>query len=70
MEYEVADYITAELDLQDVPYEKNIADSGIVTLTFDNESVAKGYEIVRNMFEEGRVNANGSVLLKQKKVLH
>ena len=70
MEYEVADYITAELDIQGVPYEKNIADSGIVTLTFDNESVEKGYEIVSNMFEEGRVNANGSVLLKQKKGLH
>ena len=70
MEYEVADYITAELDIQGVPYEKNIADRGIVTLTFENESVEKGYEIVSNMFEERRVNANGSVLLKQKNVLH
>ena len=70
MKHEVADYITAELDIQGVPYEKNTAESGMVTLTFDNESVAKGYEIVRNMFEQGHVNAHGSVLLKQKKVLH
>jgi hypothetical protein len=70
MKHELSDYIIAELEIQGVPYEKNTADNGMVTLTFDAESVTKGSKIVRKMFEQGHVNANGSVLLKQKKVLH
>ena len=70
MNNEMGKCITAELERREIQYAVTTNESGLATITLDGKHLATAREILLQVFEQQDRRVAGSVLLRQKKIMH
>ena len=70
MKNEMGKYITAELEKHEIHYDLTTNNNGLATIILDAKTIELARKISMQVFKEQGRKLSGSVLLKQKTVIH
>ena len=70
MSNEMEKCITAELNKHEIQYAVTTNENGLATITVDAKQIATAREILMRVFEEQDKQVAGSVLIRQKNIMH